>query len=101
VYAEHLSSAGGADRQLPGTSDLYDEGGRVDSERGLPMVLTAREREVLKLVAEGLSNREIAERLVITERTVRFHVESLFGKIGARSRAELVHKARLMGLLDG
>jgi DNA-binding NarL/FixJ family response regulator len=52
--------------------------------------LTAREVEVLRLVAEGLPNKEIAWRLGISEHTVKFHVSALLGKLGAGSRAEAI-----------
>jgi RNA polymerase sigma factor (sigma-70 family) len=61
--------------------------------------LTPREREVLELVAEGMSNREIAERLGNSEHTVKFHVSSLLGKVGAVTRAELVAIAIRRGLI--
>jgi DNA-binding CsgD family transcriptional regulator/tetratricopeptide (TPR) repeat protein len=51
--------------------------------------LTAREREVAALVAAGLSNKEIAEKLVISERTAEGHVERILGKLGFRSRAQI------------
>jgi DNA-binding NarL/FixJ family response regulator len=50
--------------------------------------LTAREREVLALLAEGLSNRAIADRLVISPKTAEHHVTRILGKLGLRSRAE-------------
>lgn len=53
-------------------------------------VLTNREREVLRLLAEGVGNKEIAWRLKITEHTVKFHVSSLMTKLGAGSRTEVV-----------
>ena len=62
--------------------------------------LSAREREVLGLVAEGKSNREIAEALFVTEHTAKYHVGSLFNKLGANSRAEAVTRAVALGLLD-
>jgi DNA-binding NarL/FixJ family response regulator len=52
-------------------------------------VLSAREQEIAGLVAEGLSNREIAERLVISKRTVDAHVEHIFSKLGISSRVRL------------
>lgn len=61
--------------------------------------LTPREREVLELIAEGLSNRAIAERLGNSENTVKFHVSSLLGKLGAVTRAELVGIAMRRGLI--
>jgi DNA-binding CsgD family transcriptional regulator len=53
-----------------------------------PDVLTEREREVLELLAEGLTNKELAERLFVTRKTVEFHVRSVLRKLGLRSRAE-------------
>src|SRR5581483_380170 len=52
-------------------------------------LLTPRQREVAALVAQGLSNRQIAERLVITERTAESHVERIRTRLGFRSRAQI------------
>ncbi len=60
---------------------------------------TAREKEVLELLAGGFSNAQIAERLRISERTVKFHVTSLFARLGAKRRTEAVAIARERGLL--
>ena len=61
--------------------------------------LTAREREVLHLVAEGLPNKAIARELSISEHTAKFHVGSLLGKLGAASRTEAVTLATRRGIL--
>ena len=60
--------------------------------------LTEREREVLDLVARGLTNAEIARRLVVSDKTVRNHVSNVFAKLHVASRAEAVAKARDAGL---
>jgi DNA-binding NarL/FixJ family response regulator len=52
--------------------------------------LTARETEVLRMIAQGLANKEIAWRLGISEHTVKFHVSALLGKLGAGTRAEAI-----------
>jgi NarL family two-component system response regulator LiaR len=70
-------------------------------ERPTPEVLTVREQEVLQLVAQGLPNKEIAAQLVVTERTVKFHVSSIMGKLGASNRTEMVAIARQQGWLSG
>jgi DNA-binding NarL/FixJ family response regulator len=67
--------------------------GRPATPAELPDELTAREAEVLTLIAQGLSNGEIAERLVVSRATVKTHINHVFSKIGARDRAQAVHYA--------
>lgn len=68
------------------------------SEPSLPDGLTPREAEVLRLIAAGLNNREIAERLVISEATVKTHVNNIFSKAELRDRAQAVVYALQHGL---
>jgi LuxR family transcriptional regulator, maltose regulon positive regulatory protein len=66
----------------------------------LPEPLTAREQEVLELLAAGLTNRQIAEQLVISPQTVKKHTGSIYGKLGVNNRTGAVARAREVGLLD-
>ena len=69
------------------------EDGRVDA-------LTAREREVLELVSQGLSNKAIAARLGISDQTVKFHLSSIFSKLGVSSRTEAVRRGVRAGVIE-
>jgi DNA-binding NarL/FixJ family response regulator len=75
---------------------------RVQPRNGLtaaPEDLTPREIEVLRMLAEGLGNREMASRLGISDHTVKFHVSSILDKLGAASRTEAVTLGIRMGLI--
>ncbi len=72
----------------------------AEASMGLVEALTPRELEVLQQVARGLQNQQIAEALVISERTVKFHVSSILGKLGASNRTEAVAIAAQEGIID-
>ena len=78
----------------PPRRDPSDDDGPLIEE------LTARERDVLALVGDGHSNREIAARLGISEHTVKFHLASLFGKLGVSTRTQAVRRALEWGVID-
>lgn len=65
-----------------------------------PDQLTPREAEVLGLISRGLRNRQIAEKLFVTERTVKFHVGSILAKLGAHNRTEAARIAARRGLVE-
>jgi DNA-binding NarL/FixJ family response regulator len=85
VHSRLLAAATAGARPAPVASALPDE-------------LTPREAEVLSLIARGLSNAEIADKLVVSEATVKTHINHVFAKIGARDRAQAVHYAYTHGL---
>ncbi|MDX6249530.1 MAG: hypothetical protein QOF10_2890 [Kribbellaceae bacterium] len=83
-----------------GAKPLLDELGGAEAGIGGPAALTARETEVLALLAEGRTNRQLARELYISEKTVSVHVSNILAKLGVRSRTEAAAVARRDGLLD-
>jgi DNA-binding CsgD family transcriptional regulator len=71
----------------------------VDRARLETLGITPREHEILTLIAEGLSNREIAEKLFVSENTVKTHSSRLFDKLNARRRTQAVQIAKQAGLI--
>jgi DNA-binding NarL/FixJ family response regulator len=93
--AESLDEAVGIERAVDAfVLDRDDDRDGVVSE-----TLTPREREVLDWLAEGLTNRAIAARLGISDHTVKFHVASIYGKLGASTRAEAIRRGLRRGLI--
>jgi LuxR family maltose regulon positive regulatory protein len=88
-YVGHLLS-------INAVPETYPEAG---GQAGLVEPLSKRELGVLKLIAGGLSNREIATQLVISLSTVKGHTASIYGKLGVRSRTQAVTRARKLGIL--
>ena len=76
---------------------------RVPAQAVPPRVttLTSREREIFDLIAAGMSNSEVAQALVLSEKTVKFHVSNLLRKLGVRSRAQAIVRAWDRGVLAG
>ena len=72
--------------------------GSVDREDAV--CFTARESEVVRLLAHGLSNRQIGQSLFISETTVKFHVHNVMDKLGVKRRAEVVYRSGQLGLLE-
>jgi LuxR family maltose regulon positive regulatory protein len=79
---------------------LVEAFGGAQAASPLPEALSAREREVLALLAAGLTNREIAARLVISPETAKKHVAAIYAKLGVKNRTEAAARARVLRLLD-
>jgi DNA-binding NarL/FixJ family response regulator len=92
VLAEFSRLASATDRQ-----PVSRKGSATDP---LPLPLTERELDVLQALARGLSNREIADQLVITEGTVKNHVSNLIEKMGVRDRTQAILKGQELGLIN-
>jgi DNA-binding NarL/FixJ family response regulator len=91
-----------SDAIVVSSSDTTLEEGRLGDDRDDPDIvepLTPREIEVLELLAEGLPNKKIADRLKISDQTVKFHVSSISAKLGAVNRTDAVRRAVRRGLI--
>lgn len=71
----------------------------LNEKRLQELAITKRELEILGLIAQGLSNREIAERLFVSENTIKTHSSRLFDKLGARRRTQAVQLGKELGLI--
>jgi len=73
---------------------------KEEKQKEAPLsVLTSRETDILHLLSEGYSNREIAERLVLSEGTIKFHIHNILGKLNATSRTQAIANARELNLI--
>ncbi len=71
----------------------------ADPARREALGITKRELEILKLMAAGMSNKEIADQIFVSENTVKTHASRLFEKLGARRRTQAIHTAKGSGLI--
>jgi len=94
---EQTALAAEVGRELRAKPLINETGG---GETAGASALTSRETEVLRLLAEGRTNRQLARELYISEKTVSVHVSNILAKLGVRSRTEAAAVARRDGLLD-
>jgi DNA-binding CsgD family transcriptional regulator len=87
--ARRLFDSIGARRDSSATAGIISAAGLERRERAQRSVLSAREQDVARLVASGLTNREIADRLFITEKTAAYHVGTILSKLGFATRAQI------------
>jgi LuxR family maltose regulon positive regulatory protein len=102
AYLDKLLAAFGK-QQLPEDKTLSTEQPQIQNPKSpiqnLIEPLSDRELEVLRLVAAGLSNRQIAEQLIVTVGTVKTHINHIFGKLGVQSRTQAIVRGQTCGLL--
>lgn len=101
IVGEFASLAEAKDSDIEADAFLLIRTGETPDLDDDPSVesLTPREIEVLELVAEGLSNKAVAARLGISDQTVKFHLTSITGKLGAMNRTDAVRRAVRRGLI--
>ncbi len=95
-----VSEGGSLLEPLVASKVLRHISSEADASRHTPEALTPREMEVLQCLGRGLTNKDIAEALFISERTVKFHVSAILDKLGAGNRTEAVTLAAHRGLLS-
>ncbi len=85
--------------ELDTLTGLKSAAPRVVGDQGLIEPLTPRELEVLALMAEGHTNRQIADELILSVGTVKYYTSQIYGKLGVQNRTEAAARARALGLL--
>lgn len=85
----------------PRPSETENRAGGVPGGEGLRLAepLTVRELEVLRLIAAGMTNQEIAQRMMVAPSTVKTHINNLYGKLGAQNRVQAIQRGRAAGLI--
>lgn len=98
--ARRLLSTIAASAKPQGIAPVVTRPSAVSANRPTPGVLSPRELKVLRLIAQGWSNREIAEAVFLSINTVEFHAKSIYRKLSVKSRTQAVHEATQHGLLN-
>jgi DNA-binding NarL/FixJ family response regulator len=99
IVGEAATMSAARDRPLVADAYLVARDEAVEPGDELVEPLTARELDVLTLLASGLSNKSIAARLGISDQTVKFHVAAICGKLGAANRTDAARRALRRGLI--
>ncbi|MGB3071466.1 MAG: response regulator transcription factor [Ottowia sp.] len=100
VYIEKSAGATEIAATLRAMLQPNGQGDSEESEAATETKLTKRQRQLIIMLDEGLSNRDIAERLGISEHTVKVHLWRLFRRLGVKSRTQTLHYARVNGLIN-
>lgn len=100
VQCLHKVAAGGVWMEKESIGQAFEKMlKREAGMRRLATILTPRETEVMSLVAQGLSNRQIAEKLIVSEGTIKIHVHNIYGKLGVNNRVDLTLYAQKRGVV--
>jgi DNA-binding NarL/FixJ family response regulator len=99
VVGEFPTLSAAESSELDADGILVGHASRLQQDDAAAEPLTPREIQVLELLAEGLPNKAIARRLGISDQTVKFHVASISGKLGAANRTDAVRRAVRRGLI--
>lgn len=100
VYIEKSAGASEIATTLRAMLQPEGQGDGEEGESATETKLTKRQRQLIIMLDEGLSNRDIAERLGISEHTVKVHLWRLFRRLGVKSRTQTLHYARVNGLIN-
>jgi LuxR family maltose regulon positive regulatory protein len=99
ISSDYLQTLLAACRQKNGDARIFSSDGLQENEGAATHLLSEREREVLRLLASGLSNQEIADQIVIAVSTVKWHIKQIYAKLDAHNRAQAIKQARILHLL--